>query len=126
MGEPRVVRGDALSGDTTQTGGIQRLEAFAGDGVWAGRAHTAPGVTSGWHHHGSMRTYVWVVSGRLRLESGPGGRDVVEAGPGDFAEIPPETVHRESNPSTEEAVIILVRVGEGEPVVNVEGPDPEE
>jgi uncharacterized RmlC-like cupin family protein len=56
------------------------------------------------------------------MESGPGGRDVVEAGPGDFLLVPPGAIHREGNPADEDGTVIVVRSGSGPPVTNVEGP----
>ena len=47
--------------------------------------------------------------GRLRLESGPGGDHVLEAGPGDFLRVPAGAVHRESNPSDEQARVVVVK-----------------
>jgi uncharacterized RmlC-like cupin family protein len=58
------------------------------------------------------------------MESGPGGSDAVEAGPGDFLSVPPRVVHREISPDSPVHAVV-VRVGEGQIVVNVEGPDPE-
>jgi uncharacterized RmlC-like cupin family protein len=58
------------------------------------------------------------------MESGPGGELVVDAGPGDFVFVPPHTVHREGNPTSDEATVIVVRAGSGEAVFNVDGPDP--
>jgi len=49
---------------------------------------------------------------------------VLEAGPGDFFFVPRGAIHRESNPSGVEAEIIVTRSGTGEPVVNVDGPEP--
>ena len=49
---------------------------------------------------------------------------MVEAQAGDFLFIPAHTVHREGNPGFDEATVIVVRAGSGEPVVNVDGPDP--
>jgi uncharacterized RmlC-like cupin family protein len=65
-----------------------------------------------------------VLSGLIRMESGPGGEQVVEAGPGDFIRVPSEVVHRESNPSSGRAVAVILRSGTGEIVVNVDGPPP--
>ena len=31
-------------------------------------------------------------------------------------------MHREGNPSAEDATIVVVRAGQGEPVINVDGP----
>lgn len=123
MAQPELVRKDAFR-DTAQTPGIVRKEAFSSEGVWAGVASTEPGMISGWHHHGNHTTYLYVMSGRFRLESGPAGRDALEGGPGDFFKIPARTIHRESNPAAEEGRTVVIRIGRGPVVVNVEGPDP--
>jgi len=39
--------------------------------------------------------------------------------------IPAHTVHREGNPGTEEHVLMVVRIGDGPTVFNVDGPDRE-
>jgi uncharacterized RmlC-like cupin family protein len=57
------------------------------------------------------------------MESGLGGRDVLDAGPGDFIFIPKGAVHREGNPSAEDSQIVVVRSGRGEPLFNVDGPE---
>jgi uncharacterized RmlC-like cupin family protein len=101
---------------------MRREQAISSDGMWAGLAHTEPGMVSGWHHHGDYETSIYVVTGQVRMESGPGGGDVVEAGPGDFFYVPPGAVHREGNPGDDEAHLIVVRAGSGPPVVNVDGP----
>src|SRR5919199_5713705 len=77
----RVVRAGTFA-DGDPTPGMRRQVAFEAPGLWAGVVHTEPGATSGWHHHGEHETSLFVVRGRMRLEPGPGGRDVVEAGPG--------------------------------------------
>jgi uncharacterized RmlC-like cupin family protein len=106
------------------TGGMTREEALAKQGLWAGVATTNPGMVSDWHHHGDHDSVIYVLTGLLKMESGPGGTEVVEAGPGDFINVPPQAVHRESNPSNEEARIVVVRSGSGPVVVNVDGPEP--
>ena len=58
----------------------------------------------------------------MRLESGPDGAYVVEAGPGDFLRVPAGAVHRESNPSDEPARAVVVRCGTGDPTYNTAGP----
>jgi uncharacterized RmlC-like cupin family protein len=105
------------------TPGMTREEAVATGSLWAGVLYTEPGMVSGWHHHGDHESTIYVISGRLRMESGPGGSDVADAGAGDFVYVPSRAVHRESNPSAEEAVAVVVRAGTGQVVVNVEGPD---
>ncbi len=100
-----------------------REQAFVADGVWSGVVFTEPGMISGWHHHDEHDTYFYVAAGRALLEFGPGGSDKVDAGPGDFVHVPRRTVHRESNPGEERSVLVGFRVGSGEVVVNVEGPE---
>ena len=107
------------------TAGIVGEEAIKTGRSWAGLVRTAPLMTSGWHHHGDHETTVYVLSGVCRLESGPGGKTVIEGHRGDFLLVPPQTVHRESNPSDEEGHLIVVRAGSGTPTINVEGPQDE-
>lgn len=104
------------------TPGMIREQAIAIDGMWSGLVRTDPGVVTGWHHHGAYETSIYVASGRLRMESGEGGAHVVEAGPGDFLHVPPEAIHRESNPGDAESSLVVVRAGHGVPTVNVDGP----
>lgn len=101
---------------------MQRREGMLGGDVHAVGVRTDPGRVSGWHHHGDHVTYGWVVSGRLRFESGPGGEEVAEIGPGGFFRVPPHTIHRESNPGEQGQVLVGFRVGSGRAVVNVDGP----
>jgi uncharacterized RmlC-like cupin family protein len=122
MSEPlRVVRVDDLV-DADPTPGMYRQQAFAAPGLWAGVVRTEPGATSGWHHHGGHETSLYVVSGRLRLEFGPGGEQVVDAGPGDFVHVPAGAVHRESNPDETPSTAVIARAGQGPPTINVDGP----
>ena len=106
------------------TPGMTREEAIATDGMWAGLVRTAAGMVSGWHHHGSYESVIYVTSGVLRMEFGPGGAETLEAVPDDFLYVAPGAVHRESNPSAQDSRIIVVRSGSGVPVINVEGPAP--
>ncbi|TAK76612.1 MAG: cupin domain-containing protein [Dehalococcoidia bacterium] len=104
--------------------GMVREQAFATDGLWSGLARTEPGMDSGWHHHGEYESVIFVVSGTLRMESGPGGSSVFEAGPGDFLYVPRGAVHRELNTGTEASRIVVTRAGHGPPTTNVDGPAP--
>ena len=122
MEEPTVVRGNDL-GEGQSTAGMTRREAFSGSGVWIGTATTEPGAVSGWHHHGEHYSYVYCVGGAIRVESGPGGSRVAEAGPGDFMHIPPRAIHRESNPTKELQHLVVARFGSGPVVVNEDGPE---
>jgi uncharacterized RmlC-like cupin family protein len=105
------------------TAGMIREEAVATAGLWAGFVRTAPGMTSGWHHHGRFESVIYVATGALVMEFGPGGRDRLEAEPGDFLYVAPGAVHRERNPTDAESHIIVVRSGAGEAVINVDGPE---
>lgn len=116
----RVGPGERVEADPTP--GMVREQAISVDGLWAGVAFTEPGMTSGWHHHGEYETSIYVESGRLRMESGPGGTEVVEAGAGDFLHVPRGAIHRESNPSDTESRLVVVRAGHGTPTINVDGP----
>ena len=119
--EVRVVRpGERVPGPPTP--GMDRQQAIATDGMWAGYARTEPRMLSAWHHHGEYESAIYVLSGVLRMESGPGGRSVIEAGPGDFLFVPSHAIHREGNPSDEPGEAIVVRAGHGESNVNVDGP----
>jgi uncharacterized RmlC-like cupin family protein len=105
------------------TPGMRREQAASTDRSWAGHVTTDAGTVSGWHHHGDYESHIYVVSGVMRVESGPDGQDVVDAQPGDFVFVPPHVVHREGNPTTSEATVVVVRAGSGQQVFNVDGPD---
>jgi quercetin dioxygenase-like cupin family protein len=97
-----------------------REEAFARENLWIGVVRAEPQQLTGWHHHGDWDTYAYVLSGTLRLESGPSGIDRAEAAAGDFLFIPGNTVHREGSggPGFE---AIAIRLGSGPILFNVEG-----
>jgi uncharacterized RmlC-like cupin family protein len=117
-----VVKASERHTQTGQTTGMIREEAFHTDNVWAGVAHNAPNAVSAWHHHGDHESTIYVLSGRIRIECGPGGRTVLDGGPGDFLFIPAGEIHREGNPTGDTTEIVLVRAGQGQVVVNVDGP----
>jgi uncharacterized RmlC-like cupin family protein len=121
MGEIRKVSAsERVEGHYTP--GMIREQAVATEAMWSGLVRTEAGMTSGWHHHGDYETTIFVVSGQLKMESGPGGTATVTAGTGDFVHVPPQTVHRESNPGDTESHLVVVRSGRGEAVINVDGP----
>lgn len=120
---PTVVQPDErVRASGPGTPGMEREQAFAGEDRWIGYVRTEPGVKSGWHHHGEMDTYIYVVAGTIELESGPDGTDLVSVGAGDFAHVPGGAVHREGTPVNEPGEAVIVRIGSGQPVFNVEGP----
>jgi uncharacterized RmlC-like cupin family protein len=101
---------------------MDRQEAFATPETWSGIVRTEPGMISGWHHHGDYESVIYVLTGALRMEFGPGGSNIVDAGPGDFLCVPKGAVHRESNPSADPADLVVFRAGTGESTFNVAGP----
>lgn len=126
MSEPQVVKVIRPEGrrEGSATPGMRREEAIATDRMWAGLVRTAPGMVSGWHHHGDYETAICVLTGVFRMEFGPGGGELLEARPGDFLLVEPGAIHRESNPSHEECSAVIARSGSGEAVFNVDGPAP--
>ena len=106
------------------TPGIKRYLAFEGDDYLILRSKANPGVVSAWHHHGDYEVYGFIISGSERLEYGPNGEENILVGEGDFFHIPPQTVHRDVNPSPDEGqeALLFLR-GTGPVVVNVDGPD---
>lgn len=125
MSTVRVIRADEMRVAAASTPGMDRREAFADPEAWAGTVRTEAGVITGWHVHADYDTYIYVISGSARVEHGPGGTLSDDAGPGDFVLIPRGLVHREGTSAGSKGVeAVLVRVGQGELVTNVDGPDP--
>ena len=87
----RPAPGDREPGPSTA--GMERQQAVATDGMWSGLVRTEAGMVSGWHHHGDYETVIYVLTGLLRMEFGPGGATTVVAGPGDFVYVPTGVVH---------------------------------
>ena len=117
---------DRLSEETAQTPGMRRYEAVSGRmtgsrKIWMGRAHVAPGMVSGDHHHGEAETGIYVLSGHpVFVFMEQDGERRIETGPGDYVYVPPYVPHREENPSPdEEAVVVLARSTQEGIVVNL-------
>jgi uncharacterized RmlC-like cupin family protein len=123
MSQPvRVIRAAELT-EADPTPGMLRRLAFQAPGLWAGQVVTAPGAFSGWHHHDSNVTSLYVVRGVLRLEC-EGVEGYLDAEAGDYLEVPAYTVHRESNPTDEPSLAVIARAGTGTPTINVDLPPP--
>jgi uncharacterized RmlC-like cupin family protein len=114
--------GERSQTPTTQTTGMHREELVSTPESWMGIVRSPPGSVSGWHHHGEYDTYIYTISGKIRFEFGAGGRESLEGGSGDVFHVPKGIVHRELALGPEEGVVFLVRVGGGEPVINIDGP----
>ncbi|MEO6881186.1 MAG: cupin domain-containing protein [Mycobacteriaceae bacterium] len=121
----RHVRADELTGDTAQTGGMDRREAISGAttgsrSIWMGQTHVGPGVSSGDHHHGETETAIHVLRGNPVFVFAQGREEVrLETSPGDYVYVPPFTPHREENPGAEEAVVVIARGSQEGVVVNL-------
>ncbi len=123
MSKIRVLKRDDLHA-AASTPGIIREVAFESANYVVVRARTVGGVVSGWHHHGAHDYFAYMVSGKGRLEYGPGGREAVEVEAGDFFHVPLHTVHCDVNPDPKEGQLaIIFFVGTGPMVVNVDGPE---
>ncbi|MDA4116406.1 MAG: cupin domain-containing protein, partial [Thaumarchaeota archaeon] len=94
------------------------------EGVLFSRSTVGGGVVSAWHHHGERHLYGFLISGRMRLEFGPKGKDAVELSPGDFFSIPPGLIHRDVNMSKKRKVLLAnMLLGGGPAVVDVKAPE---
>lgn len=115
--------GEHGSVSTSQSSGMQREELITRPGSWVGMVRIQPGMVSGWHHHGDYDSYIYMAKGMARFDFGSGGKESCEAAPGDICYVPKGAIHREANLGSQEGVAFLVRVGSGEPVINVDGPE---
>lgn len=125
MSSIRVVRTGELRLPAVVTPGMDRREAFADPDAWVGTVRTEAGVMTGWHTHAGHDTYLHVIAGSAHIEYGPGGSLSADAGAGDFMSIPRGLVHREGTVAGSGGLqAVLVRVGHGELVTNLDGPEP--
>jgi uncharacterized RmlC-like cupin family protein len=119
------VRGVDLCADTAQTSGMTRREAVSGktvgsSKVWMGQTHVAAGTSSGDHHHGEAETAIYIVSGTPAFVFAEGDQEVrIQTEPGDYVFVPPYVPHREENPGTDEAVVVIARSSQEGIVVNL-------
>jgi quercetin dioxygenase-like cupin family protein len=93
-----------------------------GDGFTASVVRFDPPAEEGpWHHHGDHHVVAYVLSGTVRVQSGPDGSIVAEASAGDLLYVEPGTVHRESY-GPEAVGMVGFYFGSGPGVVDVDGP----
>ena len=118
----------ALSGDTSQTSGMTRVEAISGktvgsEALWMGETHVAASTASGNHHHGESETAIYVVRGNpvfVFYDDQAGAEKRLETKPGDYIFVPPWVPHREENPDpANEAVVVIARTTQEAIVVNL-------
>src|SRR5438874_10600873 len=117
----RVVHANQLDANTPQTPGMNRAAAITtaragAEKLWAGTVVIDADAKTGAHHHGALKSVIYVVSGRARMRWGERLEFVAEAGPGDFIYVPPYVPHQEINANESEPLsCVLVRSGQ-EPV----------
>jgi uncharacterized RmlC-like cupin family protein len=63
------------------------------------------------------------VAGKSNLEFGKDGKERVALSKGDFFVVPSEVVHRDVNPHSDEAVIMIFNLGPGP--ASFDAPEPE-
>jgi uncharacterized RmlC-like cupin family protein len=122
----KVVSGGHLDIGTLQTPGMLRSAAIDNDIVgsqklWAGTVEIHPDAKTGPHHHGSLESIIYIISGKARMRWGDALQYVSEAKAGDFIFVPPYVPHQEMNASTIEPLhCVLVRSGQNPVVVNLD------
>jgi len=67
-----------------------------------------PGAVAEPHCHKDFETAIYVIKGRVETRFGPGLRDSVVNGPGDFVYIPPDLPHQPVNLSDSEPAEAIV------------------
>ena len=120
------VKAGDLDADTAQTKGMKRFEALSRrhggtEKIWLGENHVGAEMKSGDHHHGEAETGIYVVSGHpVFVFLDDGEERTIETSPGDYVFVPPYVPHREENPHSEPAVVVLARSTQHAIVVNLE------
>jgi mannose-6-phosphate isomerase-like protein (cupin superfamily) len=107
------------------TPGQNRRKALQAGNLWVGECHvTALDAPSQWHHHADYDSVMYMLSGRIRVDFGENGDKSFEMGKGDYAYFPRKAVHRcQIIEGGNDVRYVFVRIGEGETVVNVNGPE---
>ena len=124
----RVVAACDLDPNTAQTPGMDRKAAInlaraGAQKLWAGTVAIQPNAKTGAHHHGSLESVIYVVSGQARMRWGERLEFTAEAGPGDFIFVPPYVPHQEINASAGSPLeCVIVRSGQDPVVVNLDIP----
>ena len=110
---PVVHPPDAQVAPGLPTPGMDRRQLVDQGDRWIGWVKTTPGIAGGWHYHGDRDTYIFMTSGSLTVDFGPGGSESITMAAGDFGFVPPRTVHRETTAAGEEAEAFVIRIGSG-------------
>src|SRR6202047_1949880 len=122
----RIIPGDSLDQNTPQSAGMTRAAAInyarvGAQKIWAGTVRIEPNARTGPHHHGSLESVIYVVSGRARMRWGEHLEYTAEAGPGYFISIPPCVPQQEINALAQEPLkCVVVRSDQETVVINLD------
>lgn len=110
--------------DGPNTPGQMRKTAYAPSGLWVGECQiTARQIPSQWHHHEDYDSIMYMLEGKIRVDWGEDGEKSIEMGPGDYAFFGRKVIHRaQIIDAPEDCKYVFVRIGNGESVINVDGP----
>ena len=118
-----VIRAGELEPGPITPGQIRSKALEVGD-LWVGECHvTARDQPSQWHHHKDFDSVMYMLSGRIRVDHGSGGTKSFELGAGDYAYFPRRVIHRAQILEGDDVRYVFVRVGQGETLENVDGPE---
>lgn len=119
-----IVRADEIEEGPITPGQNRRKALEAGD-LWVGECHvTALDQPSQWHHHKDFDSVMYMLSGRIRVDYGVGGKKSFELGAGDYAYFPRRAIHRcQILEGGDNVHYVFVRVGKGETLENVDAPE---
>ncbi|WP_180899970.1 cupin domain-containing protein [Martelella soudanensis] len=119
-----IIRAADLEEGPITPGQIRRKALEVGE-LWVGECHvTALDQPSQWHHHNDFDSVMYMLSGRIRVDHGPGGKQSFELGAGDYAYFPRRMIHRaQMLQGGDDVRYVFVRIGQGETLENVAGPE---
>lgn len=118
-----IIRAGELEPGPITPGQIRSKALEVGD-LWVGECHvTALDQPSQWHHHKDFDSVMYMLSGRIRVDHGPGGKKSFELRAGDYAYFPRRVIHRAQILEGDDVRYVFLRVGQGETLENVDGPD---
>jgi uncharacterized RmlC-like cupin family protein len=118
----KIIPATQLDSNTPQTPGMKRAAAInharaGANKLWAGSVEIHPNAKTAPHHHGTLESIIYVISGRARMRWGERLEFFADAGPGDFIYVPPFVPHQEINANSKEPLMCVVVRSDQEPVV---------
>ncbi|MBY5989144.1 MULTISPECIES: cupin domain-containing protein [Roseovarius] len=119
------VRGSTMT-EGPYTPGQPRMTAYETEGLWTGiTTVTAKDTPSQWHHHKDHDSIMYMLNGEIRVDWGEKGEKSFTLAPGDFAFFRRGVIHRaQILESDGDCRFLVVRLGAGDTVENVDGPGP--